>query len=232
MRRTNKGFTLAEVVIATSVTVVIGVAVAGVSVALGNLHEESEEYYEFLQTGRVAVNRLQATLRAAGLVTASSPTAMVIWARDHRDPGHINISELIGVYHDPTTNRMMDHRIVFPPEMSEDMQTALDIRVTLAQATDVDLAEGVFKLPQYDEHRVLANHVKELRLSSDAMPPMARLVKFRLKVGKGAGTVRITGGAALRADKTAYVGLVDSQYVLDIPPEHLPQDADANAQGT
>jgi len=235
MNHRRSGFTLAEVVIAASITMVIGLAVAGVSMALGDLHEEAETYYEFLQNARVATSRFQATLRHAHLVTAASPTAMVIWANDDHDPGHINVSELVGVYLDPTIKKLLEHRIVFPPDLSNDMRDSLDERMTLAQASNVDLAENLGKLPQYQQHRMLAGNVTELQCVMDAAPPLTRTVSLRVNVGQGDRTVALYGGAVLRAEKTAYVGTVDGAAVLSIPPEHLPSstaDADANTTGT
>lgn len=222
-RRT--GFTLMEVVIAMSITVVISLAVATVSVALGNLHEQSQEYYEFLQTGRVAAGRLQATLRGARLVTAASSDSLVIWSADVRDLGKINLSEITTIYYDEATRTLIERHVVFPDTMEADTVAALDITLALSQVTDAKVAEGDLPLPQYDDRRVLAANVLAFDVYCDPAPPLSRLVKFRLTVGKGDKTVRTCGGAALRADKTSYVGFADGQAVLTIPVEHLSQDS-------
>ena len=221
MKRPRTAFTLTEVVIAASITVVIGLAVTSVSLALSDIHAHSEEYYGFLQTGRVAASRLQETLRKARLITASSSGSLVIWADDQRDLGQINVSEVIMVYYDPVTKKLMERSIIFPDNLPDETRQALDGALSLTTVTNANIADGAFGLPQYDLRRVLAQNVLDFRVYCDVAPPMARLVKFRLKVGRPDNTVRISGGATLRADKTSYVGLSDGSYILSIPPEHL-----------
>ena len=48
MRTRARGFTLAETVMALSMTLVIGLALTGVAMALSNMQANNEDYYEHM----------------------------------------------------------------------------------------------------------------------------------------------------------------------------------------
>lgn len=214
MRTAASGLTLAETVMAMSVTLVIGLAVAGVGSALSNVQASSDQYYKHMHNGRVATIRLQATVRKAQLVTAASSGALLIWATDERSPGQINVSEIVSVYRDPATRQLIERSIVFPDTMSGDLRSMLDTVVPLSAVTDISVADNPIGPAQYDLQRVLAHDVDDFEVYCDTPAPLTRMVKFRLTVGDNADVVRVHGGAALRADKVADVGKSGDDYVL------------------
>jgi len=218
MSKGGSGFTLAETVMAVSVTLIIGLAVAGVAAALSNVQANSEEYYEHLHSGRAAVNRLQATLRKARLVTAIADDKLVIWARDVRDPGQINVSELVGVHVDSETNRLIERSVVFPSTMSDELRDALDVVLPLSAVMDAGLAEGpIGGLNQYEVARVLAYNVQRFRVYPDTSAPLIRTVKLSVTVGSESHEVQLSGGATLRAVRVADVGQNVDGFFLSPP---------------
>ena len=218
MKRGKRGFTLVELTLAMSVTLVIGLAVTGVAVALSNLSQHSEEYHQQLQTSRVASTRLQDALRRARLITAGSSTCLVTWAEDQEDPGQINLSEVVAIYRDPVTRELIERSTIFPPAMDESLRGALDHTVPLADMANSSIADGAAEFPQYDLKRVLARNVREFNVRYDVAPPMSQLVKFRLVVGDNDAAMRICGAARLRAARVGDVGEADGTYVLVPPP--------------
>jgi len=215
-RWTARAFTLAELVMAVSITAVIGLAATGVAVSLSSLNEHSEEYYRHLQTGRVASVRLQQTLRRALLVTAGTDDSLVVWACDDNDNGQINLSELVEIHYDPVTDELFELALSLPAEMSEASRSAIDIEMSLAdviQAAAND--ETVLDMfAQYAARRVLARDVQAFSVRCDEPTPMTRLVSFRLSIGSGARVAQTSGAATLRAHRTAYVGWDNDTYVL------------------
>jgi len=214
MRRAASGFTLAETVMAISMTVVVGLAVAGMTAALSNVQANSERYYKHLHNGRAGTNRLQATLRKARLVTAASDDALILWATDVRDPGQINVSEIVGVYRDAATGQLIERSVVFPDSLSQVTRAALDMVIPLSDVTDITAVDDPMEPPQYDLQRVLAHDVDSFKVYCDTPAPRTRMVKFTLTVGENAEAVEMTAGATLRADWVDKVGESGGEYFL------------------
>jgi hypothetical protein len=214
MRRAASGFTLAETVMAISMTVVVGLAVAGMTAALSNVQANSERYYKHLHNGRAGTNRLQATLRKARLVTAASDNALILWATDVRDLGQINLTEVVRVYRDAATSQLIERRFVFPDTVSEVTQASLDDVIPLSAVTKIAVVDNAWEPTQYDTQRVLAHDVASFKVYCDTPAPRTRMVKFTLTVGEKPNTVQMSTGATLRADRVANVGESGGEYFL------------------
>lgn len=213
---------------ALAITAVIGLAIAGVAAALSSAYEHGEEYYSYLQNGRVASVRLQQDLRQARLITAASDTSVVLWLADRNEDGQMQLSELGSIYHDANTHELVERTTVFPETMAPSVRQVLDFVVALSDVTDPSVATGDPVYPSYDSIRILASNVSDFRVYADPPPPLSRLVKFRLTVGSGDRVFTTYGAANLRVDKTAYVGESTGVYVLhttEVRPSTDPDDA-------
>ncbi len=214
MQRAASGFTLAEMVIGTSMMLVIGLAVASMAAALSNVQANSERYYKHLHNGRAGTNRLQATLRKARLVTAASDNALIVWATDVRDLGQINRTEVVRVYRDAATSQLIERRFIFPDSVSGVTQASLDDVLPLSVVTNIALVDDQWEPTQYDIPRVLAHDVASFKVYCDRPAPRSRMVKFTLTVGENTEVVRMSAGATLRADWVANVGESGGEYFL------------------
>lgn len=214
MRRSRIGFTLAELVVALSITSVVGLAVAGVASVLSGAYEHSEDYYQCLQGARVASMRLANTVRTAKLVTACSGEAIVIWAEDTNADGQINVTEVVSVYRDTASLTLLERRTVLPDSLSPLLRQSMDYVVPLSALTDVAAGTNLAPYPVYDQKRVLATDVSLFRPRCDVPPPMSKRVDFALEIRRGDASLSTRGAASLRADKTSYVEQVDGAYAL------------------
>ncbi len=215
MPRSRRGLTLAELVVAMSITVVIGLAVTGVTAAMSNINERAEMYYEYLQSGRVAASKLENALRSARLVTVASGSNIVAWTSDSASQGEINVSEVTKVYLDTDTKQLMQRTTVFPASMDSATRTALDTSTALSNLTSVSVIDDPPPYAQYDVTRVLARNVQEFQVYPNVPAPLTRNLKFRLVVGSYAQTVTQYGAVTLRASKVSRVAVSDDVYVLD-----------------
>ena len=215
MHTNRKGFTLAELVLALAITTVIGLAVTGVAAAVSNFNQRAEAYYECLQNGRVAANRLEAMMRPALLITAASGSNVVVWTDDHTDPGRIDVSEVAKIYLDTTTRQLVQRTTVYPNTLSAKTVRALDYSLSLSQLTSSSVAVSAPTYPQYDSTSVLAANVQSFVVYPDVPAPMTRLLKFKIVVSADGQTVTQYGAVALRAPSTSKVTLQsDGTYVL------------------
>jgi len=220
MSNRSRGFTLAETVMALSITLVIGLALTGVTAALSNAQAHSENYYEHLHSTRAASNRLQATLRKARMVIAASPGGLLIWTHDDNDPGEINLSEILGVYRDPVRQRLVERSVVFPPGMSEELRRALDEDIELHEVIATHMVDGSMGgSSQYLVERPLANDVRGFRVYCDAPAPLTRMVRFSISVGDNANPVTLQGAGTLRAARIADIGQKKDGNFFLLPPD-------------
>lgn len=215
--RNRLGFTLMELTIAMTITTMIGLSVAGVSMVLGKATEHGENFYQSVQTARNVVMRIQNVIRGAKLVTASSSTSLVLWADDTDGDGQISLSETILLSFDSQSGEIRLCRVVFPGTMPAQTREALDVTKTLTDLASVNTATGLITGNAYNEATVLATDVAALRFSVWPAAPLSRLVRFQLTIGTGDSAVTLRSAAATRAGATGRVQLVDSEYVLPAP---------------
>lgn len=217
MRKHRKGLTLAELVMAMSITAVIGMSIAGVSVALSNAYADTQDFYKSLSSARSAMINIQSTIKNAGLVTAIDGDSIVLWHSDTNSDGKINISELTVLNFDSASNKINQYTIKYPSNFSEKMQAALDSEVALAEVMRSSIISSIMN-NQYAESRILASKATAFKISSDIAPPLTTLVKIELTAtGDNGEDVTLRSAASLRADIADYVGIADGEYVLDLP---------------
>jgi len=215
MRRHKRGMTLAELVLAMAITVVIGLAVTGVAAAMSNINKRAEDYYEYLQSGRVAASKLERSLRSARLITVASDSSIVAWTSNKTDKTKINVSEVTKVYLETDTRRLMQRTTVFPDSMEPSTKEALDTSVALKDLVTANAADDPPPYVQYDVTRVLARNVQEFEVYPDVPTPLTQTVKFRLVIGSYGQTVTQYGAVTLRAAKVSSVAVADGEYVLN-----------------
>ena len=100
MKRKNHAFTLLELVITIAIMSVIGLSVAGVSVALSTAHANSQSAYENIQASRNTLIGIQRVLNRARLIVATDSQTVLYWVGDANGDGAINISELVALWYD------------------------------------------------------------------------------------------------------------------------------------
>ncbi|MCD6304485.1 MAG: prepilin-type N-terminal cleavage/methylation domain-containing protein [Planctomycetes bacterium] len=214
MTKSRAGFTLAEMVVGMTITVVIALAVAGTAAALSSFSRHSEQYYEYLQAGRSASQLLQHRLSRAHLATAASDHEMIIWSRDDADTDAINVSEMTHVYLDPARHELIERRTVFPDALDGSTREALDDELELSDVTNVADAGKITPYPQYDTKRILARDVLAFSVRCVPPAPNTKVVKYLIVIGRPGDVVKIRGASRLRADKTRQVVRNGDKYVL------------------
>jgi hypothetical protein len=204
------GLTIVELLLAMTITGMIGATVMGVTFSLTNACGSGEEYSDALQNGRHLLLRVGTLGRQAKLVTACSPEAVVFWTGDEVGDGEIHRDELVMIYWDRTggqsTVRMQ--RVTGGNPLLRDV-VSLHAACQLSHVTAL--------LSQYETFREnvpLAEDVLAFRVSTDTPPPLARAVMIEVTLGNPGRPVTLRSTAALRADATAKVGRSGNQWML------------------
>lgn len=220
--RHKRGFTLTELVMALAIMSVISVAVGGVAVALGKANERSEEYFECLQSGRVASQRIQGVLRKSLLVTAAQDGTLIAWGGDTNGNNQINLDELKRIYFKPATGEIVLKSLEIPSNLTSWVKSFLNPSVALDSVVDTAVADNTLGyVPSYDKERVIAVKVKSFKVTADAPAPLTQYLSFTIEVGDCDNTVTVYGGAKLRGEKTDWVAKSNNQFYVQVPGSNV-----------
>jgi prepilin-type N-terminal cleavage/methylation domain-containing protein len=213
----RRGFTLLEMTIAMTITAVTGLSVAGVTMALGEANDHGQDFYQSVQTGRSAVMKIQAIVRGAKLVTASTGTSLVLWLEDANGDGQVNLSETVLLTFDAESGEIRFYRVAFPETMDQATRQALDVTKPLVDIMNISGVTDTITGNAYNDLTVLATDVTAFSVSVWPAVPLTRLVRFQLTVGTGSSAVTLRSAASTRAGATGYVQVVENEYVLTSP---------------
>lgn len=217
--RAHKGFTLSELVLAVSITAVIGLAVVSVAVALSHAHSHSDVMTESIQSARAGMLSMEASIRRARLVAGMDTGTVVLWLGDAYEDKQINLDELVVVRYLPDNDTIEHWQVIFPEGMSEATLSALNVTRTLAQAGDPSAVLDLMSQTIYADSlstRVLATGVDDFQAVMDAAPPFSRIVLLRVAVGPPDQRIKLTNAARLRADAVDSVEMVEGVPVLNL----------------
>lgn len=215
MKFRANGLTLAELLMAVTITSLIGMAVVTLSSALSNAQASTDSMAEAISSGRYAMMNIAADIRKAGLITAADADGMVIWTGDDNSDGQINLDELVLVRPNDDEHTVERLQVVFPPSAPP----SLNITRELNRVTDVDKVRKLLIRNRYSNYltrRTLAVGVSNFEVVTNEAPPIPQLVLMRLAVGQGAQQITLTNTARLRADATGCVSFVDGIPELDL----------------
>ena len=218
MKRTERGFTLVELVMSISIAAIVGLAVAGAAAALSAAHSQGDEFYRSLKSGRFAVNRIQNDLRRARLVLASDAANLVYWAGDANSDRQVNVAEIGLLSYSADSDQLCLEGVVFADSMAQETRAALNTNVSLSEVATVEDATTLIRetYAAYQVEHLLANEVVSFSLKMDTDAPLTKLVGIVIEIGAHGSPRKFRSATRLRADATGSVGISeeDGSYVL------------------
>ena len=115
--RARRGLTLIELLIAVSITAMVGVAIATVMTAAGNSLSRVGEVRSALQRAHAMHTRLSAYTDAALCVLDEAPKqGFAVWLHDENPGGTINLSELRIIWYDTGEEEISVEWVTFPDD--------------------------------------------------------------------------------------------------------------------
>lgn len=217
----RRAFTLIELTLAMVITSVIGLSIAGVSLALSDSYARSQDYYASLQCGRSTISQMQDTLRRARLITGATDQALIFWAQDEEgsDAGYINKAEIKLWVYDSANSQIRQCCIAYPASQ----KSLLNTRLTLSQVTVTPSTNCIATTDAYSQWTVIATDVKDFHIRLDQAAPLTKCVMLDITIGgstnaaSAATNTRFQNAVRLRADATSLVTQQNGQYVLSAP---------------
>jgi prepilin-type N-terminal cleavage/methylation domain-containing protein len=209
-RSTSKGFTLLEMTLAMAITAITGLSVAVATVALSRAHEDTEGFYQSLQTARSAMMRIQRAVQGAKLVTACSGPMLVLWFDDANANGKIDADEVLVVVFDTAAEEVRFCQKVFPAGVHD----ALNVEVPLYDLLDASAVVSNVTSSAYAQTMVVATDTSGFFAAASPAPPMSKRVDLTLSVGDSKNAITLRSSATPRGGKTGRVAIVDGKYVV------------------
>ncbi|MHC4982560.1 MAG: PilW family protein [Planctomycetota bacterium] len=208
----TKGLTLVELTVAMAMTSVIGLAVAGVAIALSVANAHGEDYDQSIQSSRVALMRIDNQVRASALIVSSDWRRFVLWTGDANGNGKINYNELAVISYDTYYDRLRQFQVVFGDACQEGCYNSVFWLRELSNAATV---ESWIRSSSFCRTTILATDVTNFSFSLSPAPPLSKLVSVDLTVGQGPQALTASATASLRADWTSHVFQAWGEYYLD-----------------
>lgn len=115
----RRAFTLVEVLLATALIALIGVAVAMMLSGIARETLAHDTLRRQMMTRQVVVARLGALMRPAARVLEHSESRLVVWKGDHHPNGAPDLSELLVLMHDPDSKTLFVYEA--PPGQDADI---------------------------------------------------------------------------------------------------------------
>lgn len=129
--RALAGLTLLELLLALSITAIMGVAVSSMLTMVGTVAQSDREGRSVLLRAHAAQTRIRAYVDPALCVLQndSSRFAMALWLHDPSGPESVNLTEIRVMWFDPVGRTLSVERVEFPAAWPEITRQAADVVV-------------------------------------------------------------------------------------------------------
>jgi hypothetical protein len=191
-RRAGPGTTLVELLLALTITSLIGAAIATMLFATSYGTSNQKEMRDVIVSNEVAATRLNAALRVSMRVLAKGDNYLVLWMADTRTNDEPDLSELRRIERNPATDELTSYRA--PMGLAE----ADDATYEMTNA-DFDAVTKALKGSPNFPGTVWATDVSAWTTTADAINPGACcFVGFQVKTTIKEVSASKVGGGALR----------------------------------
>ncbi|HNQ24287.1 MAG TPA: prepilin-type N-terminal cleavage/methylation domain-containing protein [Phycisphaerae bacterium] len=204
-RRGGRGrrpaFTLVELLVALTITVVIGAAVASMLFTTARATETRTDVRRAVVHSQQLDARLRAKVLSAGAFLGTDATHLLLWLRDDNDNQLVNLGELGLLEFDTGTKQLRFYAAVWPAGWSQaQIATA---NVTYSTGTNYLQQALAARGAAYFPQQVWSRQVGALSITLDkADPLLARLATLRMTMAVGDLAEPLIVAAALRAPQT------------------------------
>ena len=140
----RRGFTFIELILALSITSVIGLSIVTMMAAVSNGITSKDDGRQSAVRLSIAKVRLGAYLAPARCLVQKTPTTLTVWFNDTRESNTIHSSEIRWIKFDDASKQLLVSFVSFPEGWTEEEETTNDVECSLT--TDFESLFDTFKL--------------------------------------------------------------------------------------
>ncbi len=214
MKRSSKAWTVIEMVLAMSITAVIALTIASVTLGLSASNATTRNSQQANRIATCAARRIQAALRKAKLITCAEDDYLAYWVEDTNGDGKINLAEVAAIKYNSDNEKIKHIRPTLDHITDETTKKALNVKINLDSIKNSSSTEQVLTNSPKLNETLLADNVTDFSFSATPDVPMTKLVTMYMEIQVGNYSMRLTSSSAIRADKIGQVGYSEEKYIL------------------
>ena len=190
--RRLRGFTVLELTLGIAITAAVGLAVATMLFSASHGTSSQRGLRSALVSQQVAAQHLESALRASQMVLAKGDNHLVLWTGEEWANEIPNLSELIRIERDPSTNELHCYRAAAGLAAEDDTQYELS-------ATDFNAVTSALKGSANFPQQLWGTEVTDWTVALDTTNPQdAGFVGYRVTVTLEGTSDTAVGGMGLR----------------------------------
>ncbi len=185
----RRGFTFVELLIALSVSSVIGLSVVTLMGAVTSGITSKEDGRQSSIRLSTLKTRLSAYVSPARCVLASTPTTFTLWMNDQRESNTVHASEVRWVAFNPDKELIEVSFVSFPSNWDEETTTRNDIECD--DSTDFNQLRNTFDAMGFVTSITAADQIKECQLWFNKDNPIeTTMISFEFKLSSTLGETK------------------------------------------
>lgn len=193
--------TIAELLIALTITALVGTTATAMLFATVNATDERNDFRHVNVRTAVVKDRLADEIRASLAFLAVGANELVLWSSDGNENGAVNLDELVLIERDPGSNELRRYAVDWPAGW--DQATIDAANTAYLPSADFSAAATLAKGAGYFPAAVWSTEVTAMTVTLDAATPQpARLATITLTISAGDLSDESVVAAALRDAQT------------------------------
>lgn len=194
----STGFTIAEMLMALTVSSVIALAAGGLATGLGYSYQHQDDYRQTVQDASGVVREIRMQVTKAQLITGVWGTAVAFWT-DANSNMAASLSELTLVQYDAAAKQITETRLIFSSGWTPAQISAADVAMTMTEASTLATIQTKFTQNTYAQKSVIAEDVQAFSVTGGAAGANNNVIQVTVTVGTGAKQISMRSQMALRA---------------------------------
>ncbi|MCX5659911.1 MAG: prepilin-type N-terminal cleavage/methylation domain-containing protein [Planctomycetota bacterium] len=195
--RNSAGLTLVELLLAMTVTAIMGMAIAQMLIATSSATNSRNDMRALITRQKALTVRLDEAIRGSTMVLASGSNYLVLWMGDTRADDVPNLSEIRRIEYDSSLGQLISYKAVFPGSWTQAAILAADTQYALTSNfnTVTTGLKGSSTFPAEIWSRNIAGWSITL---NNASAQSATLVSYRITTTNGVYSNVIIGAVSPR----------------------------------
>ena len=192
----HRGMSLAELLMAMSITVLVGAGIVAMMESIGRVLDEGRTQRAETIASATAASRLSSVVAPSACAVELSPSLVTLWSGDVRRDGAIQASELIWIRFESDSGTLMVEKVRFPDEYGNLERNEADQTFELDQ--DFAAVHTQYGQQGHLESKVLLDGIEDIEIAMAELDIMSPTAQGRVawRIGWN-GSIDVNGGTVI-----------------------------------
>ncbi len=206
----HRGMTLAELLMALSITVLVGAGIVAMMESIGRVLDEGRIQRAETIASATAASRLSSVVAPSTCAVELAPELVTLWSGDIRRDGAIQASELIWIRFETESGNLLVEQVRFPDDFGNLERNEADETYDVDQ--DFAAAHSHYAQQGFIDGRVLLDGIDDIELAMNELDIIAPTEQGRVawRIGWN-GSIGLDGGTVIACGIHAHYDPEDAQ---------------------